>query len=355
MPPSTRRPGRRLRSTATLPTPFCRLTIDDIGRRVPRDDIGHLGGIGALDRHQHHAGIAEDRRIFRQRELVRTRSFDRSLQSSSAAGRWPRFPRSRAGAPAARHGGRRPPACRRRSSRCCRPPRCRSSGPNSFQLLSIAAGFDSRTCGRCLSNAQDHAGPAPCNRHGPPLCFSAGLTRGRRRPWVYSTYSTACRTARAARAPRAHRSDRRRDVADDHGDPGAAGLEGGQAFRRRPAWRGADAGAAETARQRDREPARRRRWRRSRRSAQGRTRRPAGGRRGRQRAQRRARRPAEAVPAEGPGRRRQFMGQQRPQQADRARRSRQRARRRPDRRAVVAERTVARRIAARASASICPT
>ena len=32
---------------------------DDIGRRVPRNDVGHRDGIGALDRHQHHGGIAE--------------------------------------------------------------------------------------------------------------------------------------------------------------------------------------------------------------------------------------------------------------------------------------------------------
>ena len=32
-------------------------------------------------------------------------------------------------------------------------------------------------------------------------------------------------------------SERRRNVADDDGDPGAAGLEGGQAFRRQPARR----------------------------------------------------------------------------------------------------------------------
>ena len=31
MPPSTRRPGKRLRSTATLPTPFCRLTTTTSG------------------------------------------------------------------------------------------------------------------------------------------------------------------------------------------------------------------------------------------------------------------------------------------------------------------------------------
>ena len=34
---------------------------DGISRRMLRDDIGDLGGIGALDRDQHRAGIAEDR------------------------------------------------------------------------------------------------------------------------------------------------------------------------------------------------------------------------------------------------------------------------------------------------------
>ena len=39
------------------------------------------------------------------------------------------------------------------------------------------------------------------------------------------------------------KNDRRRDVAHDDGDHGAAGLEGDEAFRRRPAGRCADAGA----------------------------------------------------------------------------------------------------------------
>ena len=53
----------------------------DIGRGVPRNDIGHRDGIGALDRHQHHGGIADDRRIFRQSELVRS---DRLIETLKA-------------------------------------------------------------------------------------------------------------------------------------------------------------------------------------------------------------------------------------------------------------------------------
>jgi hypothetical protein len=40
-------------------------------RGVFCDDVGDLCSIGALDRHQHHAGIVKNRRIFRQRQLVR--------------------------------------------------------------------------------------------------------------------------------------------------------------------------------------------------------------------------------------------------------------------------------------------
>ena len=35
-----------------------------------RDDVGNLGGIGAFDRHQHHADIAKYLGIFRQRQAV---------------------------------------------------------------------------------------------------------------------------------------------------------------------------------------------------------------------------------------------------------------------------------------------
>ena len=206
MPPSTRRPGSRVAQHGDIADAVLQADDDDIGRRMPCDDIGHLGGIGALDRYQHHAGIAKNRRIFRQRRAGSPQSSGRSLQSSSAAGRWPRFRRSRAAAPAARRCGRPPPTCRRQSSRCCRRRRCRSVGPNSFRSthLALLQGFDSRTYRSApIERRGTRRAAAPCNRHGPPLCFAAGLARRRRRQWVYSTYSTACRTARAARAPRA--------------------------------------------------------------------------------------------------------------------------------------------------------
>ena len=43
---------------------------DGIDRGMPRDDIGDAGGIGAFDRHQHHAGIVKNCGIFRQRQPV---------------------------------------------------------------------------------------------------------------------------------------------------------------------------------------------------------------------------------------------------------------------------------------------
>ena len=44
---------------------------DGVGGRMLCDDVGDPCGIGALDRDQHHAGIAEDRGIIGQRQLVR--------------------------------------------------------------------------------------------------------------------------------------------------------------------------------------------------------------------------------------------------------------------------------------------
>ena len=51
------------------------------GARASRDDVRHPGGIGALDRNQHHAGIAKDGGIFGQRELVR---FYRAIEAFKA-------------------------------------------------------------------------------------------------------------------------------------------------------------------------------------------------------------------------------------------------------------------------------
>src|SRR6202021_780449 len=39
---------------------------------------------------------------------------------------------------------------------------------------------------------------------------------------------------RPARVQQSDPASRRRNVADDHGDPGPAGLQGGQAYQRRP-------------------------------------------------------------------------------------------------------------------------
>ena len=141
------------------------------------------------------------------------------------------------------------------------------------------------------------------------------------------------------------RAIRRRDVADDHGDPGAACLQGRQAHRRRLAGptSGTDAGAGGTRRTWPAVWWRRWSWR----PPQGRTGRPACRRRGRQRHQRRTGRPAQAISAERPRRHRQFMGEPGPEQADRARRSRQRARRRSDQQPDVAKRPVARGTAER--------
>jgi hypothetical protein len=47
MPPSTRRPGKRLRSTAVLPTPFCRLTTTQSGGAC-RAIISPIAAVSAL-------------------------------------------------------------------------------------------------------------------------------------------------------------------------------------------------------------------------------------------------------------------------------------------------------------------
>ena len=58
MPASTRRPGNRSRNTADIADAVLQADDDGIRRRMPRDDIGNLGSIGALDGDQHGAGIA---------------------------------------------------------------------------------------------------------------------------------------------------------------------------------------------------------------------------------------------------------------------------------------------------------
>ena len=83
MPPSTRRPGSFSRNRATLLTPFCRLTIDGILRRMLGDDVGHLSGIGALDRDQHEAGIGKSVEDFPTMRACWPQAFVRSRQSWS--------------------------------------------------------------------------------------------------------------------------------------------------------------------------------------------------------------------------------------------------------------------------------
>ena len=156
MPASTRRPGNRSRNTGDIADAVLQADDDGIRRRMLRDDIGDLGGIGALDGDQHHAGIAENLRDLPTASARSLRSCGRDPRSSSAAGRCFRFPRSRAAAPATRRGGRPPPACRRQSSRCCRlrPRRsvCLSSCCRSILVL---RSFDSRRFRfGCLSNRQ---------------------------------------------------------------------------------------------------------------------------------------------------------------------------------------------------------
>jgi uncharacterized protein YidB (DUF937 family) len=81
----------------------------------------------------------------------------------------------------------------------------------------------------------------PCNRHGRPLCFSA---RGR---YAGGDDGFTRRTQRHAEWPaRPQHAERRirqgRHVTNDHGHPGTAGLESGQAFHQ-SARRGPTAGA----------------------------------------------------------------------------------------------------------------
>jgi len=71
------------------------------------DDIGHLGGIRAFDRDQHHAGIAKDGGIFRQRELAR---FERLINPSKLVGRSPLASISAITRGRASSATRRPPA-----------------------------------------------------------------------------------------------------------------------------------------------------------------------------------------------------------------------------------------------------
>src|ERR1700694_3803238 len=155
------------------------------------------------------------------------------------------------------------------------------------------------------------------------------------------TRRTQRHAERPARSQHPKRAIRRRHVADDHGDPRSARLEGDETFQRQSAR--CNAGSLALAGHRQCRNA----WRRNRRYSERRPRRPARRGRRRQRDQRRTRRPAQAVAAERPWRNRQFMGGPGRQQTDFFRRSRQRAGRRPDQRPPRAERAFARRPARR--------
>ena len=178
MPPSTRRPGRRLRSTAALPTPFCRLTMTASGGACLRDDVGHGGGIRALDRDQHHAGIARRSKDF---PTTRTRSHAMVWSNpSKLVGRRPLASISAITRGRASSATRRPPAA-------SMPPTKQPMLPAPAMPIVRPAIISIVTALHGLSIAERAAGAyrarrpgraAPCNRHRPPLCFDAGLHGG---------------------------------------------------------------------------------------------------------------------------------------------------------------------------------
>ena len=192
---------------------------------------------------------------------------------------------------------------------------------------------------------------APCNGHGAPLCFvvRAG-TREERTMGLLDVLNGMQNGPRGPSNPSAQ--------AGGGMSPLTMAILALLAYKAVKHLSGSQPGAARRRRLAGHcecRPARRRNGRRSWRHPQGRIGRPARGRRRRQRDQRRARRPAQAIPAERPGRGRQFMGEPGPEQADFARRSRPRpwapirsirCRRKADCRATSCS---------PASASICPT
>src|SRR6476646_4085716 len=108
----------------------------------------------------------------------------------------------------------------------------------SSRITSAPGRLDSRVC--CLPPLEAGDGAtahAPCNRHTARLWFtwrgsqSAGDDDG-------LTRRTQRHAARPARAQHSKRTTRqRRHVANDHGDPWTARLQGIQAPYRKPAWR----------------------------------------------------------------------------------------------------------------------
>src|SRR4051812_36290253 len=161
---------------------------------------------------------------------------------------------------------------------------------------------------------------------------------------------------RATRALSSEHAIERRHVADDDGDSRAAGLEGSEAFLAR--WQHTAecctraVACSAIRRWPERGAWRWSTWRWPRWRARQHPRRwfgrPARRRRGRQRDLGRSWRSAPPVPAERPGRHRQFLGRQGPEPADLERRSRERTRLRSARPALHAKRHVARPIARRA-------
>ena len=124
MPATTRCVAeQRCRRRVALPVPFCRLTTVASGGAWRAIELGHLGRVAALDRHQHESGAGEGRgRIGSRRERRRRRAWrsraveigDRAARSAPTAStmRGRRQQRDRRGRPV--------PGSRRHSSRCCR-------------------------------------------------------------------------------------------------------------------------------------------------------------------------------------------------------------------------------------------
>ena len=211
MPASTRRPGNFSRSTATLPTPFCRLTMtaSDGACWARRSAISAVSVLLTVTSTTPASPKIDG--VFGQRRLVRRDPPGRGLQNLSAAARWLRFPAITRGR--ASNATLRPAAaaCRRQSSRCCRRPPRRSFPlriiPRHCSPLTLN-GFDGRLClDACRRAAAARGRAAPrlvsvmARRYVP-----AGQATSGGEPWVYSTYSTGCRRARAARAPRARKA-----------------------------------------------------------------------------------------------------------------------------------------------------
>ena len=194
MPPSTRRPGRRLRSTAALPTPFWRLTMTTSGGAL-RAMTSAISAVSALltvtsttpasPKTEGFSDSVSRSRLYRLIEAFETRrpqpvgldfgDHARTRQQGDTATPG----RQHAADEAADAAGA-----------------CHTNGPgriHSICLFRLLDSVDTRSTVQCLSSGhghgpekpaqvfgKDHAPakatprPAPCNRHGPPLCFASG-------------------------------------------------------------------------------------------------------------------------------------------------------------------------------------